>query len=878
MKIHRPIRRKRPLETLPGSLPFERRLPYAGGIANRISGRHQRFMQWLLHRETKRSGMRQMPKLEFRLGPAMQLIQMHSVTQRSIYAPAVYPVQHVAGSTTHYINHQTTITTSANRRWSTPQVVTPPHVGERCAVPRRGVPVQYINALAETIIKFSHNVSNSTALLNASHYKSRINLISQEILKGLTNHIFFASNPINFPSLSSVNQSGKSYHATNNFIYSSELGNFYNLTNYGPNNRSQHHFSKTYALQYKHMISQSVVSLAFSNTWPGIRTHNIFPFQRTASHTHFGNLSNRVSVINTPQFLHQTERFQSIATTYLFQRRGLVPGSSQSVSTTYLSQPRQAGEGVSQSVSTTYLFQSQGLVQGTSKFVSNSYLFQRRRVGEAFSQSVSNTNVVQPKGPVPGSSQSVSTTYLFQPRQTGGRASQSVSNLYLFQPRQAGESVAKFVSNLYLFQSRGLVPGLSQSIANLYQPQPRSLVLGASQSVLTTYLFQLRQVGERFSHSVSTSYLSQRRGLAPGSSQFGSNMYLFQSRQAREGSVLSIYQSQRRGLVPGLSRSVSTSYLSQRRGPVPGSSQSVLTTYLFQLRQVGERFSQSVSNSHLFQSRGLVPGSSPFVSNTYLFQSRGLVQGSSQAASHVDLFQSGQVITHHTDTFQRMRPRTERRYHETSTRRYFIYQPPAVSVRSHPLIPTLKIAHRSQAPSGYRMVRPAAYSQAMGQHNLSPRTEPLHLSYMCMQEKVGTGVGVDDSSYAHPSFPASTREGTKRQAGYIDSSPVYRRLRPASFLKSSLAGLTKRPKPTTQGHDIDLSHKKQSTAPPAPQDGTVGIELDESSPLARMTRPNGIASLPPTQHPYDLDELTNQVMQKLESRLRTEQERRGIFR
>jgi len=45
----------------------------------------------------------------------------------------------------------------------------------------------------------------------------------------------------------------------------------------------------------------------------------------------------------------------------------------------------------------------------------------------------------------------------------------------------------------------------------------------------------------------------------------------------------------------------------------------------------------------------------------------------------------------------------------------------------------------------------------------------------------------------------------------------------------------------------------------------------------KTVKPLGIAEPPQTHRPFNIDDLANQVMQKMADKLKTEQERRGMF-
>ena len=196
--------------------------------------------------------------------------------------------------------------------------------------------------------------------------------------------------------------------------------------------------------------------------------------------------------------------------------------------------------------------------------------------------------------------------------------------------------------------------------------------------------------------------------------------------------------------------------------------------------------------------------------------------------SNMNLFQSRQATNHHINRFRQMSSLHESKYYQISTRRVLVYEQPPDEESGKPPIPTFKTTHLVQPDLGHRVGSTAMLSQVMGQFKLD-----LPLSNGDLQSLI--------------------------------------------FLNPPLAGIIKRPESSTRHQELELSHKKQTTVTPAPREETLNSQPDEPSPLAKKASPKGIVGLPQTHQPYDLDDLTNQVMQKIESRLRTERERRGIF-
>jgi hypothetical protein len=62
-----------------------------------------------------------------------------------------------------------------------------------------------------------------------------------------------------------------------------------------------------------------------------------------------------------------------------------------------------------------------------------------------------------------------------------------------------------------------------------------------------------------------------------------------------------------------------------------------------------------------------------------------------------------------------------------------------------------------------------------------------------------------------------------------------------------------------------------------PQEDPGDVKNEPVVSFNRSMRPLGIAEPPQTHMPFAIDDLANQVMQKITDKLKTEQERRGIF-
>jgi hypothetical protein len=99
----------------------------------------------------------------------------------------------------------------------------------------------------------------------------------------------------------------------------------------------------------------------------------------------------------------------------------------------------------------------------------------------------------------------------------------------------------------------------------------------------------------------------------------------------------------------------------------------------------------------------------------------------------------------------------------------------------------------------------------------------------------------------------------------------------AAFFSPQPSAHAARKRQPVQQAEPEITHKRLTGMRQGPQ------EAAEQAPHApvvsrpRTAMPLGIATPPQASMSFDIDDLTNQVIQKIEERLKTEQERRGIF-
>jgi hypothetical protein len=75
----------------------------------------------------------------------------------------------------------------------------------------------------------------------------------------------------------------------------------------------------------------------------------------------------------------------------------------------------------------------------------------------------------------------------------------------------------------------------------------------------------------------------------------------------------------------------------------------------------------------------------------------------------------------------------------------------------------------------------------------------------------------------------------------------------------------------------EITHIRQSGMQQKSREDQGDVPNEPAVSLNWATKPLGIAEPPPTHRPFNIDDLANQVMQKMADKLKTEQERRGIF-
>jgi hypothetical protein len=75
----------------------------------------------------------------------------------------------------------------------------------------------------------------------------------------------------------------------------------------------------------------------------------------------------------------------------------------------------------------------------------------------------------------------------------------------------------------------------------------------------------------------------------------------------------------------------------------------------------------------------------------------------------------------------------------------------------------------------------------------------------------------------------------------------------------------------------EITHKRQIGMQQKSREEQGDVQNVPAVSLNRTAKPLGIAELPQTYRPFNIDDLANQVMQKMADKLKTEQERRGIF-
>lgn len=100
---------------------------------------------------------------------------------------------------------------------------------------------------------------------------------------------------------------------------------------------------------------------------------------------------------------------------------------------------------------------------------------------------------------------------------------------------------------------------------------------------------------------------------------------------------------------------------------------------------------------------------------------------------------------------------------------------------------------------------------------------------------------------------------------------------PAAFFAPQPGAHVARQQRPVHVAEPQITHKRLMGMRQGPQEAAEQAPNEPVVSRQRTATPLGIAAPPQAYMPFDMDDLTNQIIQKIEDRLKTEQERRGIF-
>jgi hypothetical protein len=86
-----------------------------------------------------------------------------------------------------------------------------------------------------------------------------------------------------------------------------------------------------------------------------------------------------------------------------------------------------------------------------------------------------------------------------------------------------------------------------------------------------------------------------------------------------------------------------------------------------------------------------------------------------------------------------------------------------------------------------------------------------------------------------------------------------------------------RERQTVLDTEPEITYKRQISTQQKLQGNQGDTKIEPVISFNRAVRPLGIAEPPQNHMPFAIDDLANQIMQKIADKLKTEQERRGIF-